>query len=105
MDEVISGDWKNYAVQGEPETDSHTNEACRPFAVTRHAAHIRAALDIVRDNRIRPAAINDISLFTCTELQVVFASPLVWGTGSRYGCTQFTFDWLDLLKRKRVYWV
>jgi hypothetical protein len=70
-----------------------------------HAAHLRHALDIVRDSIIRPSAINDKTLLVDGDFKVVWVSPFVWEMGSRYGCVQWTFELKDLLRNCNVYWV
>jgi len=69
-----------------------------------HAAHVRSALDIVRDNTIRCAPVTDESHLVNTPIRVVFVSPFEWFTGSRYGCIQFRFEWEQLFAGKNIYW-
>lgn len=104
MAKLIAGNWKDYRIEGPPGTVEAPNEKCSPFSVVMHAAHVRPALDIVRDNRINWATISDKSHFANTSIRVVWVSPFDWYSGSRYGCIQFSYDWASLLFNKEIYW-
>lgn len=81
MASVIKGDWKAYSVAGEPSTEAEFNDACVPFSVVMHAAHVRPALDIVRDRKVKASRISDESHFTNTDLRIWVSveKPLVFG--------------------------
>lgn len=104
MANVITGDWTKYAVTGNPSTDAEYNETCVPFSVVKHAAHVRPALDIVRDGKVKASRISDESHFRNSDLRVVWVSPFEWFMGSRYGGVQFSFDWAEILGKKNIYW-
>lgn len=103
MPDVVKGDWTDYEVEGTGKKDG-SNHHCRPFTTVTHAAHLRQAVNIVREGRVRADPINDISLLAKTRLPVVFTSSFVWGTGSRYGCIAFHYDIDKLIEGKHIYW-
>jgi hypothetical protein len=70
-----------------------------------HVTHTPAALRILEGNRISRGLIYDECSLNASRMTVVWLSPNTWYWGSRYGCVQFTFDFADLVKGRKIYWV
>ncbi len=93
--------WSRFAV-GVP-----SNSDCRPLLSVGHVAHVRAALRIVEDAKLRADLVFDKSKLNDKRIRVVWLSPNDWSGagGFRYGNVRFSFDWEPLVARKRIYWV
>ena len=70
-----------------------------------HVTHVEAALRILADGHIARSLIFDESILNETRTTVVWMSPNVWFHGSRYGNVQFSFDFADLVRGRKLYWV
>lgn len=70
-----------------------------------HVAHVPDARRILEDKRVRTSLIYDESRLNRTRTCVSWASANTWVEGSIYGNVQFTFDWADIIRGRRVYWV
>ncbi|MBR0891817.1 hypothetical protein [Bradyrhizobium diazoefficiens] len=70
-----------------------------------HVAHVPDARRILEDKRVRSGLIYDESRLNRTRTCVSWASANTWVEGSIYGNVQFTFDWADIIRGRRVYWV
>lgn len=72
-----------------------------------HVTHVRHALSVLDDGRIRQRLVYDNSRLTGTRIHVVWLSPNDWtgAGGSRYGSVEFGFEWRALIAGKRAFWV
>lgn len=70
-----------------------------------HVTHISIARQIMRDGQIKAGLIYDESKLNQTRTCVTWLSPNTWGLGSLYGNVQFSFDWMQIIKDRRLYWV
>lgn len=97
--------WFRYQV-GTPSSQSNwTNLDCQPLTRVTHVAHAEAAISIIRDGKIKAGLVFDKSRLNTERIQVVWTSPNDWNPGSRYGNIEFSFDFSELVKDKRYYWV
>lgn len=70
-----------------------------------HVAHIRTARRIIDDGTVKRALIYDESILKRTRTTVTWVSPNHWTYGFRYGTVKFNFNWIDLIKDKKMFWV
>lgn len=70
-----------------------------------HVTHTEPALRILADGKVTRGLIYDESILNDSRTTVVWLSPNNWVNGSRYGCVQFTFDFADIVARRKIYWV
>jgi hypothetical protein len=70
-----------------------------------HVCHLEDAVRIVEDSSIRTSIVRDRSLLNRTRLGVCWLSGNWWYHGSRYGNIRFDFDWADLIRDQRPFWV
>ncbi|WP_133295752.1 hypothetical protein [Burkholderia reimsis] len=81
------------------------NTDCQKFDAVGHVAHLDAAINIIRDGKIKPGLVFDHSRLNKSRTLVSWASPNYWSNGYRYGNVRFDFNFRDLVERKRYYWV
>lgn len=98
-------EWEKYKVGIPSKKKNWTNENCQPFDTVRHIAHIRDAIRIMEDGLIRSSLVWDKSRLNNSRTSVSWVSPNFWGPGSIYGNISFEFEWEDLIREKRFYWV
>jgi hypothetical protein len=94
--------WKPYAC---PVPSKGTTGTCTVIKVVHHVTHTPAALRILEDNKISRGLIYDECALNDSRTTVVWLSPNEWYWGSRYGSVQFTFNFEDLTKGRKIYWV
>ena len=70
-----------------------------------HVTHTHAALRIIEDRKITRGLIYDKCSLNDTRTTVVWLSPNQWVNGSRYGNVEFTYNFKNLTKHCKVYWV
>src|SRR5438874_1138142 len=104
MVKVITGNPSNYKV-GAKHVGPGFSPDCVSFATVTHTAHVRNAVNIVADRRIRADLVYDASNLNTERIRVVWMSPNDWVEGSRYGNVSFEFSWQDLIKDMHYYWV
>ena len=75
------------------------------MTIAHHVTHTPAALRILEDNKITRGLIYDECALNDSRTTVVWLSPNEWYWGSRYGSVQFTFNFEDLIKGRKIYWV
>ncbi|MEK7405738.1 MAG: hypothetical protein AAB225_11575 [Acidobacteriota bacterium] len=63
------------------------------------------ALRVFEDGRLRSSLVWDESKLKNTRTCVSWVSPNYWATGSIYGSVRFDFDWKELVRGKKFYWV
>jgi hypothetical protein len=63
------------------------------------------ALRVFKDGRLRSSLVWDESKLRNTRTCVSWISPNYWANGSIYGNVRFDFDWKDLVRGKKFYWV
>src|SRR5436309_1091969 len=78
---------------------------CTVLRCVHHVTHTEAALRILADYKITRGLIYDESVLNDTRTTVVWLSPNTWFHGSRYGNVQFSFDFTDIVAKRKVYWV
>jgi hypothetical protein len=94
--------WKPYACVTPAKGRTGT---CTALLKIHHVTHVQAALRILADSKIARGLIYDESKLNDTRTTVVWLSPNEWFYGSRYGNVQFTFDFVDIIANRKVYWV
>ena len=94
--------WKPYACTVPARGVTGT---CTVLSTVHHVTHTGLALRILADGKITRGLIYDESILNDTRTTVVWLSPNSWYDGSRYGCVQFTFDFADIVARRKIYWV
>ena len=95
--------WSDFAV-GDP-ADKGFNADCRVLSKVTHTAHVRQALEILNRREIRPYLVFDESILNDQRILVSWLSPNEWTPGYRYGNVSFGFNFEELIKGKRAYWV
>ena len=70
-----------------------------------HVTHLGAAQRILADGAIKPKRIRDQSVLNDTRLKVVWLSANSWYPNCVYGNVQFTFNWVDIIKKRKLFWV
>ena len=78
---------------------------CTVMMVAHHVTHTPAALRILEDGKITRGLIYDECALNNSRTTVVWLSPNEWYWGSRYGSVEFTFNFSDLVKARKIYWV
>jgi hypothetical protein len=68
-------------------------------------AHVDVAVNIVRENKIKPGLVFDKSSLNESRILVAWLSPNTWNAGYRYGSVKFDFGFRKLVEGKRAYWV
>jgi hypothetical protein len=71
----------------------------------RPVAHLTAAQRIVEDGTIRSGLVYDKSILNKSRIVVTWLSANTWNDGSLYGTVEFLFDWDDIVKDQKIYWV
>src|SRR5437764_10063778 len=94
--------WKPYACV--PPAKGRTG-TCTVLRCVHHVTHTEAALRILADYKITRGLIYDESVLNDTRTTVVWLSPNTCFHGSRYGNVQFSFDFTDIVAKRKVYWV
>jgi hypothetical protein len=94
--------WKPYACTV-PTTG--VTGTCSVLSTVHHVTHTEPALRILADGKVTRGLIYDESILNDSRTTVVWLSPNNWYNGSRYGCVQFTFDFADIVARRKIYWV
>jgi hypothetical protein len=98
-------EWEEYCV-GEPSTRSDwINVNCCPFETVYHVAHVFDAFRILEDRRLRSTLVTDESKLNQTRCSVTWLSPNTWNNGSHFGNIAFAFDWKELIRGKKFYWI
>ena len=107
MPELDQSHWTRYRVGTKSSNPNWTEQTCQPLERVMHVTHIRHALSILDDGRIRQRLVYDTSRLTSTRIHVVWLSPNRWdgAGGSRYGSIEFAFEWRTLVKGKHAYWI
>lgn len=102
MPEKDQQDWTAYSVRAKP---NRPTTSCQALETVRHVTHIRHALSVLDDARIRRRLVYDESRLNSTRVHVVWLSPNNWNQGSRYGNVEFVFDWRTLIAGRQAFWV
>lgn len=97
-------EWDSYACEI-PKPVGFTAKPCSKLTEVHHVIHVPGARRILEDGRIRAGLVYDESRLNRSRLCVAWLSANTWAYGSIYGNVQFTFDWLDIIKGRQVYWV
>jgi hypothetical protein len=92
-------EWEKYKIQ--PSTISNASHLNR----IGHTCHIDQAASILQDGRIKPRLVFNKSRLNKKRILVAWLSPNHWSAGYRYGSIKFEFDFSDIVKNKRFYWV
>lgn len=79
---------------------------CRSLTRVFHVAHVRAALDVLRDGKVA-SQLSVGSRLKKKGIRVVWLSPNKWkkAGGFVYGNVAFEIDWPTLIQGMRFYWV
>ncbi|WP_284273981.1 hypothetical protein [Bradyrhizobium iriomotense] len=70
-----------------------------------HVTHTHSALRILEDGKINRRLIYDECSLNDSRTTVVWLSPNQWYWGSRYGSVEFTYDFKDLVKGRKIHWL
>lgn len=97
--------WEKYAVNTTSLEGSGSFSGARKLNTVSHVAHIETAIHILKDKKIKPGLVFDMSKLNKERILVSWASPNGWASGFRYGSVKFEFDFRRLARRKRYYWV
>jgi hypothetical protein len=95
--------WSDFPVSFQPSRRG-SNE-CRAFSIVTHVAHVKDAVRVMEDGRIRSSLVYDESRLNTKRTHVSWVSPKDWARGYIYGNIAFVFDWRELVAEKRIYWV
>jgi hypothetical protein len=99
----VTAEWTPYACKINPK--GFDAVPCSKLTEVRHVVHVRTARRILEDGRIRAGLVYDESRLNTSRLSVAWLSANTWAYGSIYGNVEFVFDWDDLIKGRRLYWV
>lgn len=94
-------EWETYSVR----EDGILDNECQEFDVISHVAHIENALSILKSKTLVPQLVRDLSKLKKRRILVNWLSPNFWANGFRYGNVSFSFEFRELIKDKRFYWV
>ncbi len=97
--------WEKYAVNTTCLEGSGYPSGARRLNAVSHVAHIETAIRILKDKKIKPGLVFDMSKLNKERILVSWASPNGWALGFRYGSVKFEFDFRRLARRKNYYWV
>lgn len=103
MSKKINSAWSSFSV-GVPALKGF-NQDCLKFETVSHTSHVTTAMNILEEGEIRPYLVFDESKLNDQRILVSWLSPNYWGVGFRYGNVYFDFDFKELIKGKRFYWV
>jgi hypothetical protein len=70
-----------------------------------HVTHTSSALRILDDRAVGKRLISDESVLNKTRAAVVWLSPDYWNDGFRYGNVRFAYDFVDIILKRKIYWV
>ncbi|SKA33023.1 hypothetical protein SAMN04488128_103752 [Chitinophaga eiseniae] len=104
MERKALAPWNKYKIGAVP-NGRWQNEDCQSLEKVYHVAHLRNAVRIVEDGKIKQGLIYDKSKLNTSRVLVVWLSPNRWYNGSRYGNISFEFDFTELVAGKKYYWV
>ncbi|PSK91583.1 hypothetical protein [Taibaiella chishuiensis] len=96
--------WEKYKV-GPTSSGALGSDSCRPLEQLYHVAHLKTAVRILEDGKIKQSLIYDKSKLNKDRILVCWLSPNFWANGSRYGNISFEFEFAPLVKHKNYYWV
>jgi hypothetical protein len=99
----MPGEWKAFRV-GDPAPKGF-NRDCMPLETVAHVAHLEAASRIVKDEKLRAGLIFDKSKLNQDRILVNWLSPNEWSDGYRYGNVRFQYNFKNLIKNMKYYWV
>lgn len=88
-----------------PTATGFVTNPCSMLKKVRHIVHVGGARRILEEGRIKSGLIYDKSRLNRSRLCVVWVSANTWTNGSIYGNVEFVFEWKDLIKGKKAYWV
>ena len=100
-------EWERFKV-GNPSTlTKWTESSCQRLDSVHHVTHIRSAVRILNEGRIRSGLVYDKSKLNTHRIQVVWLSPNDWhgAGGFRYGSVRFSFPLAAALSGRHYYWV
>jgi hypothetical protein len=69
-----------------------------------HVAHLRPAQRSLRRGRIASRLVDDDCRLDGSDLSVCWLAPNQWAE-SLFGTVQFTFDFADIVRSRKIYWV
>ncbi|MFH1974387.1 MAG: hypothetical protein ABIJ52_02350 [Pseudomonadota bacterium] len=98
-------EWSKYKVGEKSTRKNWTEQSCQPFSTVRHITHIKDAIRIIEDGKIRSSLVWDESKLNNSRTCVSWVSPNTWANGSIYGNISFEYIWDDLIEGKNFYWV
>jgi len=100
-------EWKRFKVGELSARSNWVDPDCQSFSEVSHVSHIKNALNIVSEGKLKSGLIFDESKLNEKRILVNWVSPNDWGGagGFRYGHIRFTFDWQKLINRMNYYWV
>ena len=78
---------------------------CVPLKRVLHIAHVAQAQRIITDGFVSASLVRDESRLNQSRVAVSWLSANSWAHGSFYGNVQFTMDWEQVIRGRRLYWV
>jgi hypothetical protein len=102
---MAAKNWSDFPVAYPPPTNGWFDDGCLSLSEVTHVSHIKDAIRVIEDRRIRSALVYDECCLNTKRTQVSWVSPKTWANGYLYGNVAFAFDWAKLVEGKKVYWV
>lgn len=97
-------DWEKYKI-GKKSSTNYVNTSCLPFSGVSHVTHINHFFGIIDKEFLQPRLVYDYCKLNKYRILVNWLSPNTWAQGYRYGSVKLDFDWNNLIKNRKFYWV
>lgn len=101
----LKNEWKKFKVGTPSIRERWTELECSPFSRVAHVSHLSSSLEIVRSGKIKSGLVFDESKLNQDRILVSWLSPNYWNDGFRYGNVRFQFEWDQIVRDKKFYWV
>lgn len=97
--------WTKFRIGKVSADENFQDNSCQILKKVYHITHIENGVKIFQDDLIRAGLIYDKSILNRERIQVNWLSPNSWYDGYRYGNIRFTYNFNELVKGKKYYWV
>lgn len=97
-------EWKDYTFKISKNKGVSSSEGCS-LSTVYYVVHLPEARRILEDGCLRARLVYDESRLNRSRICVTWLSANTWNDGSIYGNVQLSFDWMDIVKNRQVYWV
>jgi hypothetical protein len=100
-------EWERFKVGALSTRRNWVEVSCQSLDEVSHVSHIKNALNIVAEGKLKSGLIFDESKLNEERILVNWVSPNDWegGGGFRYGHIRFTFNWRELIDGMNYFWV